>query len=475
MKSINIIAILSIFALSLCFEAKAQNISPLYFNNFPQSIDYNPAFLSEQKLYISMPAYGKFSFNFKTSGFNYKDLINEDPLYPDSLRVDKDGFLKKLKKNNYFDLSMSDKLLGVGFKVKQHHFDISINLNVESRLSFTKSLFDFLVNGTDMQNKMLNVFSGQLVDATAYLSTSIGYAYDINNQWTVGARLKFYNGIANIDSKKTNLNMDFSSTDSIVAYADVAINTSMAFGYLKQMQSTFADDSEDIEFEDTSNKWFSNMMKNKGIGFDIGAIYRLNDKMTFSLSIIDIGYIKWKSNPRVIQSKDPNHRFTFSGVNTSYENIDDDLSNYCDDMADSLQQNMDLEVVSKNSYKTSVPTKIYLGYTWEFYKNMKLNVLYHARFINQTMENALMLDYSIQTKKYQIALSNIINSKFFNPGIQLSKNGAFMGAFIGVNINSSFNMAKTSGLEFYMGINILNIKDIKQNKVIPQAVELPQN
>lgn len=472
MKPISIVIALSIATFLMCFETQGQNISHLYFSNSPQSIDYNPAFLTGEKFYITTPALGKFAFSFKTSGFNYKDLINEDPMYPDSLRVDKDGFLSKLKKDNYFDLSISDKLLGVGFQIKQHHFDISVGLNVESRVSFTKSLFDFLVNGTDMQNKTLNVFSGQLVDATAYLSTAIGYAYDINSQWTVGGRLKFYNGIANIDSKKTNLNMDFSSPDSIVAYADVTINTSMAFGYLKQIQSTFSDDSQDIEFESTSDKIFSNIMKNKGIGFDLGAIYRFNDKMTFSLSVIDIGYIKWKSDPRVIRSKDPNHRFTFSGVNTTYKDIDEDLEDYFDDMADSLQQNMDLEVTSKSSYKTSVPTKIYLGYTWEFYKNMNLNVLYHARFINQTMENTLMIDYSYKLGQFQFSVSNIINNKFFNPGIFISSGYAYIGA----NIHSSFNLAKTSGMEFYCGINILNIKNTnKTTKTIPEAVELPQN
>src|SRR5574344_1807680 len=123
---------------------KAQRNDALYFaTNTPQSSFYNPAKQSDLNMYMSLPIISNFGIDFHTSGFCWKDIVNKNPQYPDSLRLDIDGFSKKLNDNNYFDVSFNTDILGFGFRFKEKNYlSFSIMMNVDARLNFSKGLFD---------------------------------------------------------------------------------------------------------------------------------------------------------------------------------------------------------------------------------------------------------------------------------------------------------------------------------------------
>lgn len=206
MKNIKKI-ILSLVFVAFAFSLSAQRTGELmYFSTLPQASKYNPANHGENKFYITIPVLGYFGTSLNTSGFNYKDFVNQHPSYPDSLRLDFDGFTSKLKENNYIGFGMSTDLLGFGFTFdKVNHVSFNLSLNVESRFNFSKGLFDLITRGTDSQDRELEVFKDKLLDATSYLTASFGYARDIDDKLTVGGNLKMYFGLMNITSKKQML------------------------------------------------------------------------------------------------------------------------------------------------------------------------------------------------------------------------------------------------------------------------------
>lgn len=131
-----------------------------------------------------------------------------------------------------------------------------------------------------MSKQNVDLFDGNFVDAMAYLTTAIGYSGQINDNLKVGAKFKIYNGIANIKTERTKLNLNFDG-EEISAYSDVLINTSIAFGSFTKSNSLIDDD--DFDFTDADDGDISsNVMKNKGFGFDIGAVYQLNENMQIS-------------------------------------------------------------------------------------------------------------------------------------------------------------------------------------------------
>jgi len=52
--------------------------------------------------------------------------------------------------------------------------------------------------------------------------------------------------------------------------------------------------------------------KNRGVALDLGAVYQLNNRITFSAAVNDIGYINWK---------DYTHSYTLNDVYYSFKGL----------------------------------------------------------------------------------------------------------------------------------------------------------
>ncbi len=445
----------------------AQEFSTVYFSTQPQAAHYNPAFMTNNKWYVTVPVIGRMSLDLSTNGFAYNDLIHQHPLYQDSLQMDFAGFLSHLKDDNRMTFSISSDILGGGFKIGKNYFSLGMTLNLEVDMGFSKDLIDFIANGTNIATNDADLMSKKVLDLTAYTTTYIGYAREINDKLTLGAKLKFYSGIANIRTNKSLVHLDFDG-DQISAYSDIDFDVSLAFGYFSAINSALVEE-DDFSFNSTTggSDIINNTLKNKGFGFDIGATYKINNDMEISASIVDIGKISWSANVANIKSNNPNERFQFSGVAVDYDSVGEQLENYFDNVSDSLKHAFDLGVRDKDSYSTSVPTKIYLGYSWNFYPNMQVQALYYGRFIRGTYENSFTLNYSYDFGFGSASIGNTFNYKLFNPTLMVSLGSIF---YVGTSFASSYNIAKTNSLSFFMGLNYaVRNKKAKNTAIIEQA------
>lgn len=463
MKLINIL-IIAIILLFISTEVKSQKTESMYFvGNVPQNSLYNPARHTNNKFYMSLPIISNNTFDFHTSGFAWKDLVNKNPDKPDSLRLDIEGFSKKLNDNNFFDNSYTTELFGFGFKIGKRGFlSFDLLFDMETRLNFSKGLFDLLVYGTDYSKKSVKLFDGRLLDATAYISPSVAFSYDINEQLTVGTRVKFYYGLMNVNTQKTDISLSFND-EQVTAISNIDIREANAFYKFGFSTITEQDSIDKGEFN--ASDIMPNVMKNRGFGIDIGATYKIREDMEISASIIDIGHITWKSNAINIKSKHPNTPVVFSGINTNYNDISNDAENYFDDMGDSLKRSFDLETKTMSSYTTHLPTKVYVGYSWNFKGHNYLQALYKGRSIAGVFENSLFLAYSFKTNWLDFSVGNTINNKFFNPNITLALNGGGFNWYIGSTINTSYNLAKASGITLYTGLNFVIGRSHKNKNV----------
>ena len=287
-----------------------------------------------------------------------------------------------------------------------------------------------------------------------------------------GSHIIYVNGTYNGDDEIGKLMHDFNSlTSEGMNYKELAEGVHH-FKETEEGRDIMCESvkryAEEYKTEDKIET-VKNLMKNKGFGVDFGAVYKYNDDMTFSASIVDFGFIKWKTNSTAIKSKNPGERVEFSGINSTYDNIGDDIDDYFDEMEDSIKRAFDLGVEDLGSYTTMVPVKLYLGYSWQFEKKMYLNALYRGRFISGGYENSLSLNYTYKNGFFQISAGNTINHRFFNPGIYLGLGNIF---YMGADYSKSVNLAKTKGLSFYFGLNIaVGKKSVKKVKTEQENTE----
>jgi hypothetical protein len=159
-------------------------------------------------------------------------------------------------------------------------------------VSFTvpKSIVELGLNGN--QTGQVYSFNDAAAKSWWIRMYSLSYARDlpeidqnIFDQIAVGVSLKIVNGFSYAGMDHINTNLSTGSSNQIGGSADMIVNAafSPSFG------SVYGFDSSDTK----SNMGFSPKPAGSGVGFDLGVAASMDKIWRFSLSITDIGSIKW--------------------------------------------------------------------------------------------------------------------------------------------------------------------------------------
>ncbi|MCI7035053.1 MAG: DUF5723 family protein [Bacteroidales bacterium] len=455
----HILALLLVVMTLQCGMIKAQRQEISYFfREIPQTSFGNPAMTSTNNFYFSVGA-GNFMPGFSTSGLCYHDLIHTHPVYPDSLQIDVAGFSSKLKNNNRIILGCDVDILAFGFRVGKNFFSYDMSFVMDGRLSFSKGIFDLLMYGTDVASGEAALFDGELIDYTAYLSNSFGYAREINDRLTIGVRAKVLNGLVNVNTQRANVRLLFNEQDEINAECDLDIRTSNIAGNVVISSVTQEEATQEFNVE-AYQKMLEGAADNIGFAFDLGATYRINDAMEVSLSINDLGFINWKSHCQSVVSVNPGSQVSFEGVSASIDELGNSFEQYFSDIVDSLKTAFDIHTVESSSYRTSTPMKIRAGYSWRFANNNFLHALASCKLSDGGhFEPAASLFYGFHSKYFTFSAGNTFNSaSAFNPSFLMNcHSGVFdfhFGTTLDIARGVSFNVADLSGVSFIVGANI---------------------
>ncbi len=473
-----LIAISIVFAVK---DVKAQYTDITYFmRNVPTSFKMNPANTPVAKFYINLPFSG-INFDFATSGFSYSDIITRRA--DDSLQVDLNKFYNVLTDKNYLKLSSSIELFGFGFQVgNNNYFSFGLDLNMDGNMNFSKGLFGFILNGTDSENKKTEFINNKLIYLNTFISPSISYTRVVNEQLTVGGRIKMPMGMANITTDKSALSLNFND-DKITASSDFLIRTSNIIG---EIEFNGLGDSTIIGFRSNSTgDMISKLTDNLGLAFDLGASYKLNDDMVVSLSIQDLGFINWGAGLTQLQSKNPNASYTFNGLGSvDFNDQNYSIEDQFQEILDSVITSFDLEAVEGKSYTQMLPTKVYAGFTWNFAKTQYLNALYKGAFGNNYSDHYLSIYYTTQLERYlnfsignTFAFENHFNAiSAINPSLALNINLYLINFYFGGSLRSSYNLAKLTGFNVFAGMNIaFGYKDYWKKSVYSENGDIPEN
>lgn len=424
--------ILAAFLLIFSIAAHGQQNLTLYNMKALQQVQThaNPAFTPTAKINIAMPGLfipfpvPSLYFNMSNNGFKLSHLITQQS---GKTYYDFDNMLSKLKKDNNFNTSIQLDLLTFGFKVKKNYFSFNVSEKFETRFRYPKSFFDVLINGNGAEallGKEQNFNFG--IDAIHYTDIGMGYNREINDKLTVGGRLKLIKGHENVYTKKSDVSLTTGTQFfDLTAKSDIAIYTSGL------------DTNAAKQFDNFNVSNYILGSKNNGVGIDLGGNYTLNDKFSFSASVLDLGVVKWKQYTTNYLSKNPGTSFTFSGVNlSSYINdsttIDDAFSKTLDSIVDQFEI-----ITNQDNYRTFLSSKIYLGGNYKINDKNNAGVLLYGQVFDKKVHPALTLSYNTQVGRwlYATLTYSILNRSFNNVGFGLVLNpGWFQWYVISDNI-----------------------------------------
>lgn len=423
---------------------KAQSELTLPFmNDVFQSSYINPTVLPEHTFSLGLPGVSSFYTQFISNGFLPKNIID---FRNDSAIVVPAKLIADLKDKNLINSNTSVDIFHLRLKVRNGYYWIGIRNNLNFSFQYPKDFFALALEGNEQfVGKNLD-FSNLAIDATLYNEYSFGMALEYN-KWVFGGRFSLLQGLTNIqfDPESLNINID-SSMYSQTINANARLNMAGV-----PMNSSGDPSFEHAQELDYITNYLTNF-KNKGFSLSAGVTYKLNDRIRFSASFYDLGYISWKDSITNYNLKGE-HKFSGLDILQSYLSGGDFETG---SIVDSLLEDFDRDTVHQ-SYNTYLKPKFNLSATYKLFRRTTLGFSASGVY-NKKLYPALTLGVSQGLGRFLNLLLNIsYNQKTINNlGVGLViKPGPYQFYVIADNVFPAINPLYTTNGNIRVGMNFV--------------------
>lgn len=447
MKHINKTIILVLLAL-VSWNVNAQQVNTLYFlENAPMRHTLNPALIPVSNGYLNFTPIGYMSFQLglpvSPSDLVYKTSDGKLVTAFYSAATQEQLF-KKMRKTNATYMDMTMGLLNLGFRVKEKGYvHINLNLRAEMGLTFPKPSFLF---GSKDNLSIYNMNLGRLgIHTDMYGELALGYAHQINDQWTVGGKLKLLVGLAyaNVNTGKTTAIA--MSRDELSVQVDGGIEASLPIKMPELPEKITVRDAIDGKlpnFDEFSNISLESLRIPAGYGaaLDLGFTYKPIKQLQITAAVNDLGFIYWTKASKYALNGIAN----FTGLDTiTYKDIRNE--NFGQDLKDKLLSSIgDLAIQGKGSTGLArmLTAKLNVGVDANFWDNrIGVGVLSTTRFYNNHVYEEVTIGGALRPCNWfnlAVSYSLVENGKYSNIGAGLS----FM-PYDGINLTLAMDYIPT--------------------------------
>lgn len=443
--------------MSQLVSAQKMNNTLYLMQNVPQSNQLT-AIQPECKVFLGFPGLSSIYFNYANNGFTYDDIIKDGTgLQKDSLVVDINSFHDALKSTNRITNQLDYTFFSLGIRAKKMFFTLDVSSKVDTRLGFDKGLVSFKDGNAAYMGRTANLGAIGL-EGTAYNEVALGVSKQVTEKLTVGIKAKALFGVANMHMDDSDLSVYTSESGDLVQLRSKQLmKVSMPLDITEKADpdgTNYIDDI-DINDDDMDAKFFSGT-NNKGFAFDLGATYQFDEKTTFYASILDIGGIKWNDTYELYQDatfdwKGGDWSQSGNSNDPNYREIEDVMEDLTDSISDAFRFRD-----KTGSYSRALPTKIYLGGSYELNKRINVGAVSRTEIYDGKLRPSLTLSANTRViRNFSASLSySMVNSSYNNIGVGVAaKLGPFQLYAVSDNVLAmNPNTAKTANIRFGMNM-----------------------
>ena len=295
----------------------AQEVNTLYFlENAPMRSQFNPALMPVSSGYIIFTPLGYTSMWAGNNALSLSDMVytKNGQTITALNQGETDKFLKKFHRNTLMSADLTTTILGFGARTKKGgYFHGGIFLRMDAGLNIPKKLTSAMIMpdgiGLDLTN--LNM-SGLNFGMQGYTEIMGGYTRPLNDQWTIGGKLKILVGLfqANVNVNKLTITPDQNDPtaparlnmagDIRFAVPGIIDPTTILPAPGEGMFENIGDRVNNMLPSDMSSIPVSQMIKPAGIGaaIDFGFTWKPIKYLQVSAAINDLGFIYWSNGVR---------------------------------------------------------------------------------------------------------------------------------------------------------------------------------
>lgn len=445
----NGVAFILLFA-SLLFQMplpvySQHNLSLYNMSHVPQRISQNPAFIPEHHAYFGIPFLSGINIS-NSYPFSYNNIITKDG--NDSISIEIDHAIDKISKNDHLQIFTDLDLIFFGFKIAHDRY--FLNFSVRQRVSQDMLIPENLCNLLWYGNKAPEIF-GKNVNISPEVNFSVYNEYGVSfsgnlmdDKLTYGARLKYLSGSLNMTTKKSKIEvLTDSSTFKILIKSDIEVQTSG----LDDINTYFNQKFGKIAFPG-----------NQGIGIDLGLKYQINEQIDVNASVLDLGFINWRSRTLALASQEPGETFEFKGYKLGkIMSLFDDFASFEQELSDSISDYFNFDTVYNIKYNSKLPVRINIGGTYTLNDQHYFNLLINGISWNHHLSPALSVSYYYNPKPFVglIVSYNLFNRQYTNFGLGISINGGPVHFYIVTdNLPGMIFYKSTNNISVQFGFNI---------------------
>lgn len=456
-------------------QAQDGNNTSYFLSNLPQRYRLNPAYQPEYKVFVGLPALSGISVNYLNSSFTVEDLLHKRG---DSVYMDINRFYKSLHKRNYIYFNNENSILSVGVKAKSWYGTLDITQKNDLLFRYNKDIFTFLKYGNA---DYPNMDFGKLgVNVNSYLEVALGLSKQINDKLTVGGRLKYLAGVANVYMTDSDLSVTTEQDGSLTLHSRQNIKMTAPVRILNERTGQPFPVGQPIEWDDfdfnTDDLSVSDILntKNPGFAIDLGGEYKLNEKINLFASLTDLGFIRW-GNKDFNYNFYQNTSFKWEGADLSNSiNKEDDnyksMDDAFEDLTDSLKNDFRLSR-KEGAYTTMLSPKLYLGATYKLHKMFDVGGLFRASLLNGMFIPSFTASVNgrfIRNVSASVSYT-ITRGSYVNVGAGLTAKLGPLQLYVATDNLLACNYTNTQSANARFGINLLfGHKDHKKKQ---KAVE----
>ena len=388
------------------------------------------------------------------------------PLHPNA---DKQKFLKQFRSMTYTNGNITTGLINMGFRIKENgYLMIGINERIEIGETTPKSIFDFTLGGgmKDLTGTNVLALSGLGIGANAYTEISGGYSHKLNDQWTIGGKLKVLLGQAYVGLNSKQLNM-YANTEvwkfGGTMRLDVAgpVDTEYLSQYVdgktgREIYEALAGEGgkEKIDFNklvDTKNIGKLLTPSGYGAALDFGFTWKPIEQLQVSAALTDLGFIYWSKSSRFECDVDSAVAQFRGAGEIEYSHYQDENGNFStqmlmDTVVDNLKNMLNGMTMSKRGnagFARMTSARLNVGLDANFWDNrVGVGIVSATRLYNSRLYEEITFGVAFRPVNwFNIAASYSLmnNGKYSNIGAGIG----FM-PYDGINLTLAMDYIPTS-------------------------------
>lgn len=418
--------------MAIPFVSFSQLSTTTYFNKYnPRQHKVNPAFRPDGN-YIGFPCLSTFAINAGNSRFSFNDFFVKGKINGEKrgmLFFDKyapesaiDDFVKQMGRRERVFTSYNIDIIDFGFRTKKNnYYTATISNRFDLMTAVPKQLgVEPLLHGMDKGETYDMKINKLSVDASLYSQLAIGFSRPITDKLTVGAKVKYLYGHANVSTNFKDLRLT-ASREKWELTGDGSVRAACPGLRFVPKEDGQIDEVE--AFEDFDGSYAK--PQGHGGALDLGATYQLLPRLQLSASIIDLGFIHWKNNLQELEKKDD---IVYDGVDVVFGDDESDFGDYFEVYEDMAKAAYRINETPK-AYNRALASKIHLGAEYSFWDDrLGLGILSKTSIFKRMVWEDFTLSANLRPNRFfsMVVTYNMFDGAWNNLGCGMNFN---LGAF----------------------------------------------